>query len=207
MASQSNTHTSKRHSPYITCGQKSRRIRSHLNRRQPDLLSTGKSKRAGDSAGSVLPRLPMLRAFRRREIPPSTFNEPYRIPDQTAAAIAHAKLNHRRVIAVGTTVTRALESAASPDGGVRAGNGVATGRLTRGTPIRVANAILTGVHQLGESHFELLQAFADDAALNRISAELSAYNYRNHEFGDSILVECRPSLFSERNSNVRWSGA
>jgi hypothetical protein len=37
--------------------------------------------------------------------------------------------------------------------------------------------------------------------------DVGAYNYRNHEFGDSILVECRPSLFSERNSNVRCSVA
>src|SRR5262249_3383700 len=131
------------------------------------------------------------------------FDEPYRIPEQTAAAITQAKLNSRRVVAVGTTVTRALESAASANGGVLAGNGVATGRLARGTSLRVVNAILTGVHQPSESHFELLRAFAGDAALNQISAELNAYNYRNHEFGDSILVECSPSLFSERNSEVR----
>jgi S-adenosylmethionine:tRNA ribosyltransferase-isomerase len=131
------------------------------------------------------------------------FDEPYRIPKKTAAAIAKAKLKGWRVAAIGTTVARALESAASTDGSVRAGNGVATGRLTRGTPIRVVDAILSGVHQPGESHFELFRAFAHDEALNQISAEIEANSYRNHEFGDSILVECRPSLFSERNSNVR----
>jgi S-adenosylmethionine:tRNA ribosyltransferase-isomerase len=131
------------------------------------------------------------------------FDEPYRIPKQTAVAIAKAKLKGRRVAAIGTTVARALESAASTDGSVRAGNGVATGRLTRGTPIRVVDAILSGVHQPGESHFELFRAFAHDATLNQIFAEVEAHSYRNHEFGDSILVECRPSLFSERNSNVR----
>jgi S-adenosylmethionine:tRNA ribosyltransferase-isomerase len=135
------------------------------------------------------------------------FDEPYRIPEQTAAAITKAKLVDRQVVAIGTTVARALESAASPDGAVHAGDGIARGRLTRETPLRVANAILTGVHHPGESHFELLRAFADDIALNQISAETRAYNYRNHEFGDSILVEYRHSLFSERNSNVRRSGA
>jgi S-adenosylmethionine:tRNA ribosyltransferase-isomerase len=135
------------------------------------------------------------------------FDEPYRIPEQTAAAITKAKLSDRQVVAIGTTVARALESAASPDGGVHAGDGIASGRLTRETPLRVVNAILTGVHQPGESHFELLRAFADDIALNQISAETRAYNYRNHEFGDSILVEYGPSLFIERNSNLRRSGA
>jgi S-adenosylmethionine:tRNA ribosyltransferase-isomerase len=135
------------------------------------------------------------------------FDEPYRIPEQTAAAITKAKLSDRQVVAIGTTVARALESAASPDGGVHAGDGIASGRLTRETPLRVVNAILTGVHHPGESHFELLRAFADDIALNQISAETRAYNYRNHEFGDSILVEYGPSLFIERNSNLRRSGA
>jgi hypothetical protein len=79
---------------------------------------------------------------------------------------------------------------------------VATGRITRGTPLRVVDAILTGIHQPGESHFELLRAFADDAVLNQISAKIRAHSYRNHEFGDSLLVECRPSPLSERLSGV-----
>src|SRR5262249_17902254 len=135
------------------------------------------------------------------------FDEPYRIPEQTAAAITQAKLNSRRVVAVGTTVTRALESAASANGGVRAGNGVATGRLARGTSLRVVNAVLTGVHQPSESHFELLRAFAGDAALNQISAELNAYNYRNHEFGDSILVECPPFIVQRKEFRYAGPGA
>jgi S-adenosylmethionine:tRNA ribosyltransferase-isomerase len=130
-------------------------------------------------------------------------DEPYQIPEQTAAAIAQARSNHRRVVAIGTTVARALESAVSTEGRVRPGNGVATGRLARGTPVRIISAILTGVHQPGESHFELLRAFADDAVLDQISTEIRSHSYRNHEFGDSILVECRPSLFSERNSNTQ----
>jgi S-adenosylmethionine:tRNA ribosyltransferase-isomerase len=134
------------------------------------------------------------------------FDEPYRIPEQTAAAIEQAKAGNGRIVAIGTTVVRALESAALADGSVRAGCGVATGRITRGTPLQVVDAIITGIHQPGESHFELLRAFADDAVLNQISAKISAHSYRNHEFGDSLLVECRPSLFSDRSSNVRWSG-
>jgi len=118
------------------------------------------------------------------------FDEPYRIPEHTAAQVARAKLCGRRVIAIGTSVVRALESAADPDGSVRAGDGIATGRIARGTPLRVADAILTGIHQPGESHFELLRAFANDHRLERASATLTACRYRAHEFGDSMLL-CR----------------
>jgi S-adenosylmethionine:tRNA ribosyltransferase-isomerase len=45
------------------------------------------------------------------------------------------------------------------------------------------------VHQAGESHFELLEAFADDEALNQIAALAMARGYRTHEFGDSMLIE------------------
>ena len=84
---------------------------------------------------------------------------------------------------------RALESAASADGTLRAGEGMAHGRLGRGAKLRVADAILTGVHQPGESHYELLRAFAGDALLERVSAAANARGYRAHEFGDSLLIE------------------
>jgi S-adenosylmethionine:tRNA ribosyltransferase-isomerase len=91
-------------------------------------------------------------------------------------------------------VVRALESAANADGSVRAGDGVASGRIGRETPLRVVDAILTGVHQRGESHFELLRAFADDAVLDQISEVLGQHGYRPHEFGDSILIERHPCI-------------
>ncbi len=94
-----------------------------------------------------------------------------------------------RAYLAGALVVRALESAANMDGGVRAGDGVASGRIGRDTPLRVVDAILTGVHEPGESHFELLRAFADDAVLDRISAALAERGYRTHEFGDSMLIE------------------
>jgi S-adenosylmethionine:tRNA ribosyltransferase-isomerase len=120
------------------------------------------------------------------------FDEPYRIHEHTAAAIKRAKSNDRRIIAIGTTVVRALESAANGDGSVQAGDGVARGRIVRETPLRVVDAILTGVHQPGESHFELLRAFADDALLEQVSEAFDQHGYRPHEFGDSMLIErCR----------------
>jgi S-adenosylmethionine:tRNA ribosyltransferase-isomerase len=120
------------------------------------------------------------------------FDEPYRIPDSTAAAVEQAKSAGGRVVAVGTTVVRALEATAMGDGSVRGGAGLARGRIGGGSRLRVVDAILTGVHQPGESHFELLRAFADDATLARMSAALKEGGYSPHEFGDSVLIEHRP---------------
>ena len=86
------------------------------------------------------------------------------------------------------------KSAANANGSVRAGNGVASGRIGRQTPIYVVDTILTGVHQPGESHFELLEAFANDAVLAEISDAFSKHRYRSHEFGDSLLIERRPRI-------------
>jgi S-adenosylmethionine:tRNA ribosyltransferase-isomerase len=120
------------------------------------------------------------------------FDEPYRISERTAAEVARAKLRGGRIIAIGTSVVRALEAAANPDGSVRTGTGIAAGRIARGTPLRVVDTILTGVHQPGESHFELLRAFADDALLATASACFTAFRYRAHEFGDSMLLSRQP---------------
>ena len=76
--------------------------------------------------------------------------------------------------------------------GPRAGSqGVATQRLGPTSRLRVVDAILSGTHEPGSSHYELLRAFADEATLRRADRELEAGGYRTHEFGDSVLVERR----------------
>jgi S-adenosylmethionine:tRNA ribosyltransferase-isomerase len=117
------------------------------------------------------------------------FDEPYSIPRRTAEAITRALSSGGRVIAIGTTVVRALESAATRTGRVEEGDGIAVGRLGGHSRLRVVDAILSGVHQPGESHYELLRAFADDDRLARMSAALIGHDYRGHEFGDSVLIE------------------
>jgi S-adenosylmethionine:tRNA ribosyltransferase-isomerase len=122
------------------------------------------------------------------------FDEPYCIPWHTASAINDIKSKDGPIVAVGTSVVRALESAANADGTVRVGNGIARGRIRGNTAIRVVDAILTGVHRPGESHFELLEAFVDDPMLAKISNALIKYGYRPHEFGDSTLIERRAHI-------------
>jgi S-adenosylmethionine:tRNA ribosyltransferase-isomerase len=117
------------------------------------------------------------------------FDEPYSIPAATAAAIRAARGRGGRIVAIGTTVVRALEAAGAPDGILRAGNGVATGRIGAGTKLRIVDALLTGAHEPGTSHHALLGAFLDETMLRRVDAELAASHYRTHEFGDSVLIE------------------
>ena len=118
-------------------------------------------------------------------------DEPYAIPQATAEAIAKARERDGRVIAVGTTVVRALESAAIGEGRVRAGEGVATQRIDAGTRLRVVDALITGTHEPGTSHHALLRAFASADVLRSADRALQAHGYRTHEFGDSVLIERR----------------
>ncbi len=119
------------------------------------------------------------------------FDEPYRIPETTAFAIRHARARGGRLIGIGTTVVRALEQAALDDGLVHAGDGVATQRIDGTHLLRVIDAILTGTHEPGTSHYELLRAFTDDETLRHANEELETHGYRTHEFGDSVLLEKR----------------
>jgi S-adenosylmethionine:tRNA ribosyltransferase-isomerase len=119
------------------------------------------------------------------------FDEPYIIPESTARAIAEQRERGRRVIAIGTTVVRALEHAARAGGVIRAGGGVANQRLGPRSRLRIVDAVLTGTHEPGSSHYQLLTAFADEQTLRSASAALDAHGYRTHEFGDSMFVEQR----------------
>jgi S-adenosylmethionine:tRNA ribosyltransferase-isomerase len=119
------------------------------------------------------------------------FDEPYVIPASTAVAVGRARAEGRRIVAIGTTVVRALESAGASDGHVRPGEGVATQRINAATRLRIVDAILSGVHEPGSSHHELLRAFLDDGPLREALATLDTNGYRTHEFGDSVLFERR----------------
>ncbi|MDJ0954777.1 MAG: S-adenosylmethionine:tRNA ribosyltransferase-isomerase [Acidimicrobiia bacterium] len=117
------------------------------------------------------------------------FDEPFVIPESTAGAIGRTRERGGRILAVGTTVVRALESAAAASGVVDPGDGVASGRIGPQTALRVTDMVLSGIHEPGESHFELLRAFADDLVLDRVHSAARQHRYRNHEFGDSLLLE------------------
>ena len=120
-------------------------------------------------------------------------DEPYFIAQVTVDAIAAARAIGGRVVALGTTVVRALEHAASR-GALHAGENLADQRLGPSTQLRVVDAIVSGTHEPGTSHYELLRAFAPDAVLKRAAGELDTAGYLTHEFGDSVLIERSASL-------------
>jgi S-adenosylmethionine:tRNA ribosyltransferase-isomerase len=129
-------------------------------------------------------------------------DEPYRIPAVTAARIDEARAAGGRVIAIGTTVVRALEHAALPHGRVRAGAGVATQRLGPSTRLRVVDAILSGTHEPGTSHHELLRAFQGDDVLSALARELEASGYQTHEFGDFVWLASAPRAAASAHGAV-----
>jgi len=115
--------------------------------------------------------------------------ERFDVPEETVAAVTRARAARGRVVAVGTTVVRALEGAAQAGGGhLRAGEGQTSLRIDRAFRPRIVDGLLTGVHQPGESHFDLLQAFAPEALLRRALAHAEQEGYLAHEFGDSCLI-------------------
>jgi S-adenosylmethionine:tRNA ribosyltransferase-isomerase len=116
------------------------------------------------------------------------FDEPYQIPEITVKAVEITRQRGGRVIAVGTTVVRALEDAATEDGHLRVGDGMARGKIGPTTHLRVVDAILSGTHEPGTSHYELLRAFLEDSTLERATNELTTHGYKTHEFGDSVLI-------------------
>jgi S-adenosylmethionine:tRNA ribosyltransferase-isomerase len=122
------------------------------------------------------------------------FDEPYVIPHATVEAIARSKRDGGRVIAIGTTVVRALEHAARSAGTVEPGPGIATGRIGAATPPRIVDAIVSGMHEKGSSHYELLRAFASDDDLERMTAAAEREDYASHEFGDFTLISRKRDL-------------
>jgi S-adenosylmethionine:tRNA ribosyltransferase-isomerase len=113
--------------------------------------------------------------------------ERYDLPEPTARAVIAARRRGDRVIAIGTTVVRALEAAAL-DRELRPGPGVASLVLTPAHRLRAVDGIVSGVHAPDESHFRLLGAFADADTLAAAAARADALGLARHELGDATLV-------------------
>jgi S-adenosylmethionine:tRNA ribosyltransferase-isomerase len=108
----------------------------------------------------------------------------YRVPAVTARQINAA----RRVIAVGTTAVRALETVAEPDGTVHPGQGWTELVVGPDRPVRAVHGLITGWHEPGASHLDLLQAVAGPELVADSYQEAIAAGYLWHEFGDSHLI-------------------
>ncbi len=115
--------------------------------------------------------------------------ERYAIPAETAAAIAAAKHDGRRVIAAGTTVLRALEGAALHGGRLHAGEGETDLFVTPGFAFRVVDALLTNFHLPRSTLLVLVSAFAGYGRVRRAYQAAIEHQYRFFSFGDAMFVE------------------
>ncbi len=113
--------------------------------------------------------------------------ERFDVPATTAARVNLARATGGRVVAVGTTVTRALETVADVDGTVRAGRGWTDLVLGPDRRARVVDGLLTGWHEPESSHLRLLEAVAGRDLVARAYAAALAGPYLWHEFGDASL--------------------
>ncbi|MBV8930242.1 MAG: S-adenosylmethionine:tRNA ribosyltransferase-isomerase, partial [Mycobacteriaceae bacterium] len=114
--------------------------------------------------------------------------EPFDVPSSTARLVNLTRSSGGRVIAVGTTATRAVESAAAPDGVVQPAHGWTDLVLGPGRPARVIDGLITGWHDAGASHLLLLEAIAGPDLVGTAYREAVEQRYLWHEFGDSALL-------------------
>ena len=122
--------------------------------------------------------------------------ESFEVPSATAEAVNATRASGGRVIAVGTSVVRALESAAARGARGDRGPFPLEGGVSGETELRVdgahrllaVDALLTGMHDPGTSHDDLLHAFAPEELLRRAHVAASARGFVGHEFGDSMLI-------------------
>jgi S-adenosylmethionine:tRNA ribosyltransferase-isomerase len=114
--------------------------------------------------------------------------ERFAVPEPTAQLVNLTRAEGRRVVAVGTTCTRALESAADPGGTVRARHGWTDLVLGVGHPARIVTGLITGWHDPEASHLALLEAVAGQELVRAAYLEAEKAGYLWHEFGDSCLL-------------------
>ncbi len=113
--------------------------------------------------------------------------EEFEIPVSTSDAVNSARTEGRRVIATGTTVTRALESCAT-DAGVRPGRGAASIFIYPGYRFRIVNALITNFHLPRSTPMMLAAAFSGLELLKKAYSESVKRGYRFFSYGDAMLI-------------------
>jgi len=125
------------------------------------------------------------------------YAEPFVVPAETATLIERARAERRLVLAVGTSVVRALESARESTGRVRPTAGFTRRYIHPGNPVGVVDGLLTGLHDPRSSHLAMLLAVAGPETVRNGYEEAVRERYFWHEFGDSHLL-FTPSAASKR---------
>jgi S-adenosylmethionine:tRNA ribosyltransferase-isomerase len=116
------------------------------------------------------------------------YAERYRVPASTARLVNAVHEWGGRVVAVGTTVVRALETVADADGHVHEGHGWTSHIVTPEERVRAVDGLLTGWHEPESSHLRMLEAIAGAELVERSYCAAQAHGYLWHEFGDVHLI-------------------
>jgi S-adenosylmethionine:tRNA ribosyltransferase-isomerase len=132
------------------------------------------------------------------------YPERFSVSEASARLINGVRAGGGRVIAVGTTAVRAVESAAGPDGVVRAAQGWTDLVVTPERGVRVVDGLLTGLHEPEASHLLMLEAVAGRAAVDRAYEEALSGRYLWHEFGDVHLILPAEGPHTERCDGNSW---
>ena len=114
--------------------------------------------------------------------------EPFSVPQETAQAVAAARVRGGRVVAVGTTTVRVLETVARADGGIEARDGEAGLVIVPGFAFRVVDALVTNFHLPRSSLLLLVAAFAGRERVLGAYAQALAEGYRFYSYGDAMLI-------------------
>jgi S-adenosylmethionine:tRNA ribosyltransferase-isomerase len=116
------------------------------------------------------------------------YDEEYRVSEETAGAVNETHARGNRVIAVGTTVVRALETVAQDDGIVKPAHARTRLHIDARHKLRAVDALITGLHEPQASHLDLLSAFVNPQRLECAYREAIEQGYLWHEFGDLNLI-------------------
>jgi S-adenosylmethionine:tRNA ribosyltransferase-isomerase len=122
------------------------------------------------------------------QLTPRDVKESFQIPLETIESIKETKAKGGRVIAVGTTVVRAIETAFDSSIKLISGSGWTNLYINRETVLKVIDGLITGFHEPEASHLDLLTAFIDQKLLFQAYQEAIDLGYLWHEFGDINLI-------------------
>jgi S-adenosylmethionine:tRNA ribosyltransferase-isomerase len=139
-------------------------------------------------SGVQLAKLVLHTGVASLELHERPYEEWYEVPLRTAERVRATKSRGGRVIAVGTTVVRALESSVDKNGDVVASRGWTDIVITPERGVRVVDGLLTGLHEPRATHLAMLEAIAGRDVIEKAYAEALGEGYLWHEFGDVHLI-------------------
>jgi S-adenosylmethionine:tRNA ribosyltransferase-isomerase len=139
-------------------------------------------------SGVQLAKLVLHTGVASLELHERPYEEWFEVPLRTAERVRAAKARGGRVIGVGTTVVRALESSVDANGDVVASRGWTDLVITPERGVRVVDGLLTGLHEPRATHLAMLEAIAGRTTIEKAYAEALGQGYLWHEFGDVHLI-------------------